>query len=131
MVQTGVQVLTGFLLTLPFQERFEDISAAMRLDYLFVAGASIAATACLTAPVAAHRILFRRHRLEDVVHGAHLCALTGILLLGCALTGVAVLIFDLVAGPLFAVAAGAGSALLFITLWIAHPYWQRAHSGRS
>lgn len=28
MVQTGVQFLTGFLLTLPFQQRFEDVSDA-------------------------------------------------------------------------------------------------------
>lgn len=82
VVQTGVQLLTGFLLTLPFQTRFESLSGAMRVVYLVVVVASIAATVLLTAPVAAHGLLFRRHRLESVVVAAHYYALTGLLLLG-------------------------------------------------
>ncbi|MBF6357695.1 sodium:proton antiporter [Nocardia higoensis] len=125
VVQTGVQVLTGILLTLPFQSRFPELSPAMRVDYLLVAAASIAATVFLTAPVAAHRMLFRRHRLEHIVRSAHRCAVIGILFLGFALTGVAVLIFDFVAGPVAATIAGVTAALLFVLLWFAFPYHQR------
>nr|WP_067862868.1 DUF6328 family protein [Nocardia shimofusensis] len=130
VVQTGVQVLTGILLTLPFQSRFPELSPAMRVNYLAVAAASIAATVFLTAPVAAHRMLFRRHRLEHIVRSAHHCAVIGILFLGLALTGVAVLIFDFVAGPVPAVIAGITAALLFVLLWFALPYHQRARDGR-
>ncbi|MBY8860875.1 DUF6328 family protein [Nocardia sp. CA2R105] len=127
VVQTGVQLLTGFLLTLPFQTRFESLSSAMRVVYLVVVVASISATVLLTAPVAAHRLLFRRHRLESVVVAAHYYALTGLLLLGVALTGVAVLIFDTVVGPVAGVIAGVGFAALFTGLWVVYPWWQRRH----
>lgn len=127
VVQTGVQLLTGFLLTLPFQTRFASLSATIRGVYLVVVVASIAATVFLTAPVAAHRLLFRRHRLESVVNTAHHFALTGLFLLGVALTGVAVLIFDTVVGPVAAVIAGVAFAGLFTSLWLVHPWWQRRH----
>jgi len=125
VVQTGVQVLTGILLTLPFQNRFTELSTLMRADYLVAVSASIGATVFLTAPVATHRVLFRRHRLEQIVRMAHRCAVTGLLLLGVALTGVTVLIFNLVAGPFPAMIAGITAALLFAVLWFAYPYRQR------
>ncbi|MEV6072915.1 DUF6328 family protein [Nocardia sp. NPDC052001] len=125
VVQTGVQLLTGLLLTLPFQARFTELSHAMRLLYLLIVSTSIAATVCLIAPVAAHRVLFRRHRIGSVVVTAHRYALAGLGLLGIALTGVAVLIFDTVAGPIWASAAGACFGLLFTLAWAVHPWWQR------
>ncbi|MQY25866.1 DUF6328 family protein [Nocardia aurantia] len=125
VVQTGVQLLTGFLLTLPFQNRFTMLSATMRWVYLGTVAASIAATVLLTGPVAAHRVLFRRHRLASVVRAAHHSALAGLALLGVAVTGVAVLIFDTVAGPLAATLAGAATAALFLLVWVVHPLYQR------
>ncbi|MBH0777890.1 sodium:proton antiporter [Nocardia sp. NEAU-351] len=127
VVQTGVQLLTGFLLTLPFQNRFADLSAPMRYLYLGVVTASIAATVFLTAPVVAHRVLFRRGRMAQVVVSAHRCALLGLGLLGLAVAGVAVLIFDVVAGAPAAIAAGVGAAVLFGLVWMAYPWWQRTH----
>src|SRR3984885_11883630 len=93
VVQTGVQLLTGFLLTLPFQPRFDGLSAAMRVVYLVTVGCSVGATVLLEAPVAIHRLLFRRHRLLSLVSIAHRLAYTGLLLMGVSLTGVAVIIF--------------------------------------
>ncbi|MBU3066004.1 sodium:proton antiporter [Nocardia sp. NEAU-G5] len=126
VVQTGVQ-LPGFLLTLPFQARFATLSMSMREVYLAVVAASIAATVFLTALVAAHRLLFRRRRLETVVRAGHRFALMGLILLGLALTGVAVLIFDTVAGSVAAVIAGVACAASFITVRGAHPLRQRLH----
>ncbi len=125
VVETGVQLLTGFLLTLPFQNRFQVLSGAMRVLYLAVVTASIAATVCLIAPVAAHRILFRRHRIENVVTAAHRYAIAGLGLLGLALIGTAVLIFDTVAGPIPAAIAGTAFAGLFAAVWVLHPWHQR------
>ncbi len=127
VVQTGVQVLTGFLLTLPFQSRFAALSLPMRVDYLFVVTTALAATVFLTAPVATHRMLFHRRRLDVVVRGAHRCAMAGMALLGLALIGVAVLVFDLVAGPIGAIVAGIAATVLFAGVWVVLPYRQRAH----
>src|SRR5262249_39836401 len=71
VVQTGVQLLTGFLLTLPFQQRFDTLNTTMRVVYLITVGCSVAATVLLESPVAMHRLLFRRHRIEYVVATAH------------------------------------------------------------
>ncbi|UFS98948.1 DUF6328 family protein [Nocardia huaxiensis] len=125
VVQTGVQLLTGFLLILPFQPRFEQLADSMRVLYLATVGASISATVFLVGPVSAHRILFRRHRLDDVVQTAHRFASVGLVLLGVALVGVAVLIFDVVAGGLAAAVAGACFAVLFALVWVVYPWRQR------
>ncbi|MGV0624090.1 DUF6328 family protein, partial [Mycobacterium kansasii] len=74
VVQTGVQLLTGFLLTLPFQQRFDVLGGPMRIVYLVTVGCSVGATVLLIAPVAIHRLLFRRHRLQALVSAAHRCA---------------------------------------------------------
>ncbi|HZX54627.1 MAG TPA: DUF6328 family protein, partial [Ilumatobacteraceae bacterium] len=65
MVQTGVQLLTGFLLTLPFQQKFATLSEGDRRVYLAAVSASILATGFLQAPVSVHRALFRRHRRKE------------------------------------------------------------------
>ncbi|MFD6272322.1 DUF6328 family protein [Nocardia asteroides] len=125
VVQTGVQLLTGFLLTLPFQARFDMLGPSMRVVYLGTVVASVAATVLLVAPVATHRLLFRRHQLADLVTATHHYALIGIILLGVALTGVTVLIFDTVSGLPSAVVAGALFALLFSSVWVIGPLRRR------
>ena len=125
VVQTGVQLLTGLLLTLPFQARFADLSDPQRALYLGTVGCSVAATVLLAAPVGMHRLLFRRHKLATLVASAHRCALWGLLLLGLTLAGVVALITSVVVGP-GAAAAGAGvTVAAFLSLWVAYPWWRR------
>ena len=66
-MQTGTQILTGFLLTLPFQQRFSDLQAFEKDLYLITLAMSTAATIVLVSPVAMHRLLFRRHALPVLV----------------------------------------------------------------
>ncbi|MFE4459742.1 DUF6328 family protein [Nocardia tengchongensis] len=68
--------------------------------------ASIGTTVCLVAPIAAHRMLFRKYRIENVATAAHCCAIAGLWLLGIALTGVAVLVFDTVGNTWAGMVAG-------------------------
>lgn len=125
VVQTGVQLLTGFLLTLPFQPRFDSLSTTMQVVYLVTVGCSVGATVLLEAPVALHRLLFRRHRLLYVVAIAHRLAYTGLLLMGSALTGVAVIIFGVVAGHTAGLVAGICAVTAQAFFWIALPLWLR------
>ncbi|OBK11092.1 DUF6328 family protein [Mycobacterium asiaticum] len=121
VVQTGVQLLTGFLLTLPFQTRFDAMSEKIRVVYLVTVGCSVAATVFLIAPVGMHRLLFRRHRISVLVSAAHRCAYAGLLLLGLALTGVTVIIFDAVAGGAAGIIAGVCALVLFAVSWLLVP----------
>lgn len=125
VVQTGVQLLTGFLLTLPFQPRFDGLSPAMRAVYLTTVGCSVGATVLLEAPVAIHRLLFRRHRLLSVVAAAHRLAYAGLLLMGLALAGVAVIIFGVVAGYRAGVIAGVCALTAQVIFWVLMPLWVR------
>ncbi|MGB7866943.1 MAG: DUF6328 family protein [Mycobacterium sp.] len=121
VVQTGVQLLTGFLLTLPFQQRFDELNATMRVIYLATVGCSVAATVLLEAPVAMHRLLFRRHRTQYLVSAADRFAYAGLLLMGLALTGVTVTIFGAVAGPVTGAIAGGCAAAAQLGFWVLLP----------
>jgi O-antigen/teichoic acid export membrane protein len=121
VAQTGVQLLTGFLLTLPFQQRFSQLDSVMRIVFLVTFGCSVGATVLLVAPASMHRLLFRRHRLNTLVSAAHTYAMAGLLLLGVALGGVAVVIFDAVLGATEAWIAGGVTLLAVAAFWYAMP----------
>ena len=126
VAQTGVQLLTGFLLTLPFQQRFDHLSPAMRTVFLATVACSVGATVLLVAPVGMHRLLFRRHRLKTLVSTAHWCAMAGLALLGAALIGVIAVIFNFVSGTTAGWIAAACAAVSLVVFWAALPLVQRA-----
>ena len=126
VVQTGVQLLTGLLLTLPFQQRFEILDNPMRILYLTTVSCSVAATVLLVTPVGMHRLLFRRHRLNALVVSAHWCAYAGLMLLGLALAGVTYLVFGAVAGRQMGLIAGICAIFAFAAFWLALPMAMRA-----
>ena len=128
VVQTGVQLLTGFLLTLPFQQRFQQLGSFQRASYLVTVSLSAAATALLVAPVALHRMVFRLHARRALVSLAHRCALAGSALLGLALTGVVLLIFDVVAGRTAGVIGAVATFLVLAGLWAVMPGFLRHRS---
>lgn len=125
VTQTGVQLLTGLLLTLPFQQRFDSLSPALRDVYLATVVCSLLATVLLVAPVGIHRLLFRRHKLRPLVSSAHRFAFWGLLLLGAALAGVAVVVFGAVVGETVGVIAGVVAAVVMLVAWVAYPLWLR------
>jgi hypothetical protein len=128
VVQTGVQLLTGFLLTLPFQTRFADLRQFEKNVYLCTVGLAIASTGFLIAPVLIHRILFRRHARKILVTAAHRLALVGSVLLGGAIVGVVLLLFDVVAGRAAGFAAAATTVVLLSLLWLALPWRLRSET---
>ncbi|MGE5694512.1 MAG: DUF6328 family protein [Candidatus Sericytochromatia bacterium] len=125
VAQTGAQLVTGFLLTLPFQQRFTVLSSIIKDVYLVTVACSIGATLLLVAPVLMHRMLFRQRRLRTLVSAAHRCAIAGVVLLGIAMVGVAVVIFDAVSGPTAGWVAGGCAAVAMTLLWIVLPTFQR------
>lgn len=121
VLQTGVQFLTGFLLVLPFQVRFDALNLTMRDVYLATVGCSVGSAVLLIAPVALHRILFRQRKLTQLVSASHRFALGGLCLLGMALAGVTIIIFDVVAGHTAALVAGTCAFSALFGFWIVMP----------
>ena len=126
VTQTGVQILTGFLLTVPFTQRFPSLDAIQRNGYLAVLVGSVVATGLIIAPVAMHRTLFRQGEKEWLINAANWCARLGLLALALTMCGVVWLVFDVVVSRTAALVAG-GLALAFLTLlWGAFPLVKRA-----
>lgn len=115
--QTGVQLLTGLLLTVPFQSRFAEITAHQRVIYLVTTSLSVVATGLLIAPVMLHRVLFRLHARRPLVQVSQWFAIAGLATLGLAVVGVVGLIFDVVLGPVPGLVAGLTALALLGVLW--------------
>lgn len=125
VTQTGVQILTGFLLTLPFTSRFPDLGTLQRWVYLAILSGSVVATGLIVAPVAFHRALFRQGERPWIVTAANRSARAGLLALALTTTGVVWLVFDLVVNRVSANTASAASVLFFATLWAGVPMLAR------
>lgn len=126
VAQAGVQILFAFLLSLPFTAAFAGTTGFQRATYLVTFVSSGAAVVCLVAPVAYHRLLFRRMHRPELVRAAHRFALAGLALLAASITGAAVLVGDVVLGGVGAAVLGLGSAASFVVLWVALPLRARA-----
>jgi hypothetical protein len=113
----GVQVLFAFLLVVPFNQRFADITSFQRTVYFVTLLCATAACACLIAPTAHHRIEFRAHDKERIVMGGNRLAIAGLALLATAMTGAITLITDFLYSSTTTTIAAVLIALLFATLW--------------
>ncbi len=115
----GVQVLFGFLLAVPFQQRFGQTTSFQRDVYLLALVSSALATAFLVAPTAYHRIMFRRRdKPALVVAGSH-SLIAGLALLAFAMTCAVLLVCDVLFAPGTTVVATVLVGAAFIILWFA------------
>jgi hypothetical protein len=117
----GVQVLFAFLLVVPFQQRFADITSFQQTTYFVTLLLATAASACLIAPTAHHRIEFRADHKKQIVFGATRLAIAGLTLLALAMTGAVLLITDFIYSSTTATITTTAVALLFAALWYAIP----------
>jgi len=123
VTQTGVQILTGFLLTLPFTNRFASLDDVQRRAYLGVLCGSVVATGLIIAPVAFHRLLFRHGKRPWLVEAANTAARAGLAALALTTSGMVWLVFDLVTDRTLAAVAGLVCLLFFTLLWLLVPLW--------
>ena len=121
VAQTGVQVLTGFLLTVPFSQRFGDLDATTKNAYLVTVCSSILAAGLLIAPVAFHRVLFGKSEKQWLIAAANWAARAGLLMLAVTMAGVMFVVFDLVVNLTAAVLASSSTALTLALLWVLVP----------
>jgi Flp pilus assembly protein TadB len=128
VAQTGVQILFAFLLTLPFTNRFGQVSDLDKVVYVITLVASATATALLIAPVSDHRQVFRQGRKPELVRTASKLAQAGLGALLVAIIGAMFLVLDVVAGLGWATGLAVVITLLYLTLWYLLPKLIRARS---
>jgi hypothetical protein len=131
VAQTGVQILFAFLLTLPFTQRWGQVTTFQRSVYLGTLLLAALASALLIGPAAYHRIVFRRHAKAYLVETANTMALAGLVALALAINGVVLLVVDVLLGTLATTLIAAGTASTFLWLWLGMPVLVRRRMERS
>jgi hypothetical protein len=122
---TGVQIMFAFLLTVPFTQRFSQVTDFQRYVYFVTLLCAAAATALLISPSAHHRMLFRRHEKHRLILLGNTLTLIGLGFLALAMTGVILLITDVLFKTATVVVVTACVAATFLTLWYLVPLTRR------
>jgi len=121
----GVQVLFGFLLSIPFTNRFAALSQAQRQLYIATLMLAALSTALLLGPVAYHRLVFRLHQKERLVRAANVMAICGLAAVGLAISAAVLLVTGFVDRGLPAVLITVCTVGLFGGLWFVLPLAHR------
>jgi uncharacterized protein DUF6328 len=121
----GVQVLFAFLLGVPFTQRFSELTSYQEDIYYGTLICAAAATALLIAPSAHHRIEFRLRDKRHIVFMANRFAIAGLGFLALAMTGIVLLITDVIFSGLATAIATTATAIVFAVLWYGMPLARR------
>ena len=117
----GVQVLFAFLLILPFQSGFPDVTGFQEKVYFATLIATAIASILLIAPTARHRLRFRHDDKAYVVFTANRLAIAGLAFLGLGMIGAILLVSDFLFGTATATIATAVVAAALLWVWFGSP----------
>ena len=125
LAMPGTQVLFAFLLILPFQQRFEDLSQNQVYVYFSALVCAAVAIVLLITPTANHRLRWRRGDKEALLRSANRTAIAATVFLAAGMTASVYLITDILFGEPATVAVTAPLAGLFLLLWYGLPLVRR------
>ncbi|MGN6326725.1 DUF6328 family protein [Pseudolysinimonas sp.] len=130
VIQTGTQLVSGFLLTVAFQPRFTALDAIDRAVYGALVALAAASTILGLSIVAMHRARFRHHDKPRVVTVANTMLRVMVVAVAALAVGVVLLVFDAVFGRLAGVLAGGTAVLAVVGLLVLLPnVWHRPPRG--
>jgi membrane-associated HD superfamily phosphohydrolase len=121
----GVQVLFAFLLAVPFQRNFTEISPFQERVYFVTLLCTAVSAALLISPSAYHRMTFHLQQKRHLVILANRFAIVGLGFLAMAMTGAVMLITDVLYGGIATVVASVGALTMFVVLWYLLPLRRR------
>jgi membrane-bound acyltransferase YfiQ involved in biofilm formation len=121
----GVQVLFGFLLTVPFQQRFQRVTEFQETVYFATLIAAAVATAFLIAPSAYHRLMFEQHDKPNIIHIGTAQMVAGLCALLVAMNGAVLLVTDVIFESDTVTVTTVALATLYLTLWFGFPLIRR------
>lgn len=128
VAQTGVQILTGFLLTIPFTPRFAGLPTSTHIVYGCVLCISVVTIVLLMTPVALHRALFHRGERPWLVDTADTAARVGLASMSVSIVGVLWMILDVISSRIIASVASVVLASAIVWLWVILPRRERHRS---
>lgn len=122
VLETGTQILTGFLLTVAFQQKFSQLNDGQVTLYLVLVSLSALATTLVLAPVSLHRTLFRQGKKGVLVAWTDRLLRISLGIVALTVVGVVVLLFDVATSLGIAIAAGIVAAIVIGVMWFALPF---------
>jgi hypothetical protein len=128
LAMPGVQVLFAFLLILPFQNRFERLTADQEYVYYSALLCATFAIVLLITPTAAHRIRWRHRDKDALLRMSTRAAIAATVFIAAAMTGSVYLITDVLFGEPATVFVSAVVAGAFVLFWYAFPLYRRFKS---
>jgi amino acid transporter len=127
----GVQVLFAFLLILPFQPAFSEVTDLERAVYFVAVLATTAATTLLIAPASYHRLRFRERDKERMLRISNRLAIGGMVCLALAVSAAVFLITEVVVGDAMAVLVAGVVAFGLTIFWFAIPLYAKVRDDAS
>jgi Family of unknown function (DUF6328) len=125
LAMPGTQVLFAFLLILPFQQRFRDLTEGQTYVYYSALLCAAVAIVLLIAPTAAHRMLWRQGDKEALLRTSTFAAIAATAFLAAGMTASVYLITDFLYGEPATAIVVTVLAGLFISFWYAYPLARR------
>lgn len=113
----GVQILFAFLLVVPFQSGWPDVTEAEKVIYFVALLLTALSSICFIAPTARHRIRFRDQDLWWVIESSNRLMIAGLAFLAGAITFALLLITMVVFSVTAAVVVASVAALIVAWLW--------------
>jgi hypothetical protein len=117
VVLPGVQALFAFLLVVPFNNRFAQVTQLERLVYALALITSALACALFITVPSFHRLRFREHDKDQLIEYGNRATIAGLGLLAIAMSASVFLIFELLFGFVVGLTASIGLAALLTMLW--------------
>ncbi|MFL4902296.1 DUF6328 family protein [Streptomyces sp. MMS24-I2-30] len=131
VAQTGVQILFGFLLTVVFSAKYDDLADADQAIYTVTVVLGACATGALIGPVSLHRIVAGRRVKPRAVRWASRLTFVGLFLLLATMTASLLLILRVAANGTAVVWLVAVVVAWYLMCWYLLPLWvRRRHTTR-
>jgi O-antigen/teichoic acid export membrane protein len=124
----GIQVIFGFLLSIPFSNHFSALGPGQRALYMVTLVLAAVATALLIGPVAYHRLVFRQHLKGGLIRAANVMAILGLATVALTVCAAVLLVASYVAHGLPATLITIFVVCLFAGLWFVFPLTRRRGS---
>lgn len=125
VLQQGAQVLTAFLIILPFTEVFVRIATSDKWVFLAAFLTSLSSLVFLSAPAANHRVMRPLRNPERFKNFANRLILVGLVFQSLAWVLTTQLVVSNILGMRIGLAAAAAAAALIVLLWGVVPVLRR------
>lgn len=125
VAQTGVQILFGFLLTVVFTPRYQELTSTDKGIYIATVALGASATGALIGPVSFHRLVAGRRIKPQTVQWASRLTFIGLLLLLATLVSALFLVLRVATSDHFVPWLVAGVVGWYLVCWYVLPLWVR------